>query len=115
MAGRERGYGVTDGGVGGGGPGGVANFSPQKIFRAQREQLHGGAAGGGQSRAIESVQDMGLNDVWMDSGDRSAAALIGGSGGGGGGGRTHDCCIKIKCFYPFIGLDQTGRQNVCGN
>lgn len=101
MGGGEGGYGGADRGLGGGGPGGVANVSPQKIFGAEREELGGGAAGGGESGAVEAIQDMGLDDVGMDGGDGGGAAVIVIGGGG-----THGWCMKNK--FRFV-------KSVCGS
>lgn len=83
VAGGESGDGVDDAEVGGGGPGGVANILPEMIAAAEGEELGGSAAGGGESGAVEPVQNMGLNDVRVDAGEWGGSAVIGVGGGGG--------------------------------
>lgn len=81
IAGREAGYDIPYTGVGGGWPSRGANLPPEMIVVAQRKQLTGSAASGGEGGAIEPVQYVGSNDIRMDRGDRWFSTEISGGGG----------------------------------
>lgn len=51
--------------------------------------MRGSAGGGGESGAVEPVEDMGLNNVRMDGGDDGGGASALTSGGAGGRRRRH--------------------------
>lgn len=78
MAGREGGNEVLDTRVVYGGPRGGADVSPEFVSGGERAQLGRCTAGGGESRAVEAGEDVGLDDVGMDGGDRGGTAVING-------------------------------------
>ncbi|KAA8544296.1 hypothetical protein F0562_022308 [Nyssa sinensis] len=78
VAGGKGGDELVDLWVVGGGPGVVADVSPEFFFRGERVKVGRCAAGGGESWAVESGQDVCLKYVGMDGGDRRVSALIDG-------------------------------------
>ena len=61
-----------------GGPHGKADVPPEFFFGGEGVQLGRRARCGGESGAVEPGEDVGLDDVRMDSRDSGATALIDG-------------------------------------
>lgn len=78
VAGGEGGYEAADTWVGGGGPRAVADLAPEGFLGGEGVEVGRSAGCGGECWAVESGQDVGLENVWMDGGDCRAIAVIGG-------------------------------------
>lgn len=52
-----------------GGPRGGADVMPEVVFGAEAAEVGCGGGGGGEGCAVESGEDVGLDDVRMDGGD----------------------------------------------
>lgn len=50
-------------------PRGGANLAPEIVSCGEGVELGGSAGGGGESRAVKAREDVGLDNVLMDSGD----------------------------------------------
>ncbi len=69
---------MADTGVVNGGPGGGADVPPEFFFGGEGVHVGRCARRGGESGAVKSGEDVGLDDVGMDVRDRRATTLIGG-------------------------------------
>lgn len=78
MAGGEGRDEAADAWVGGGGPGAVADLLPEGFLGGEGVELGRPTGGGGECWAVQSGEDVGLEDVRVDGGDRRGIAVGGG-------------------------------------
>ena len=50
-------------------PRGSGNVTPEVVFCAEAAEVGGGGSGGGESRTVEAIKDVGLKDVRVDGCD----------------------------------------------